>query len=102
MSPEGDSFSKLRWHGAPLAPEQKLRIAINNDRAAGSAGYGMFRGAKVMWRSGDEVRDLMVRYYTEHKELPASGAGNWKIVPDEARRTLEKEAIAAGARRSLQ
>jgi 2',3'-cyclic-nucleotide 2'-phosphodiesterase/3'-nucleotidase len=100
--PEGDRIRNLRWHGAPLAPEQKLRIAINNYRAAGSAGYGMFRRAKVAWRSGDEVRDLMVRYYTEHKKLPTSGAGNWKIVPDEARQTLEKEAIAAAARRSLQ
>jgi 2',3'-cyclic-nucleotide 2'-phosphodiesterase/3'-nucleotidase len=100
--PEGDRIRDLRWKGAPLAPQQKLRIAINNYRAAGSAGYGMFRGAKVVWRSGDEVRDLIVRYYTERKELPSRGRGNWKIVPEEARQTLEKEAAAMAARHSLQ
>ena len=49
--PEGDRIRNLRWHGKPLAPDQKLRLAINNYRAAGSAGYSMFTGAKIVWRS---------------------------------------------------
>ena len=61
-------------HGAPLAPDRKLRIAINNYRAAGSAGYSMFTGAKIVWRSSEEIRDLMVRYYTERKTLPGERA----------------------------
>ena len=100
--PEGDRIRNLRWHGAPLPPDQKLRIAINNYRAAGSAGYSMFVGAKVVWRGQEEIRDMIVHYYTDKKKLPAEVDNHWRLIPDEARKTLEKEAQAAGARPQLQ
>jgi 2',3'-cyclic-nucleotide 2'-phosphodiesterase/3'-nucleotidase len=100
--PEGDRIRDLRWRGRPLDMDAKLRIAINNYRAAGSSGYSMFGGAKIVWRSGDEIRDLMIRYYTDRKELPSKAAGNWRVLPELARRTLEKEAAEDAARRHLQ
>jgi 2',3'-cyclic-nucleotide 2'-phosphodiesterase/3'-nucleotidase len=78
--PEGDRILSLRWRGRPLAPEQKLRIAVNSYRAGGSGGYAMFRRAKVLWRSGEDIRELVIRYYTERKTIPADTDGNWKIV----------------------
>jgi len=90
--PVGDRIRNLRWHGQPLEDSQPLRIAVNNYRSGGSAGYTTFRGAKIVWRSGDEIRDLVIRYYIEHKELPTMPDGNWRIVPESARKTLEKEA----------
>ena len=92
--PEGDRIRHLTFQGKPLSPTQPLRIAINNYRAAGSAGYEMFKGAKVVWRSGEEIRDLLVRYYTERKTLPDQPSNNWRVVPETARKTLEKEAAA--------
>ena len=93
--PEGDRIRNLRWKGAPLAPDRKLRLAVNNYRAAGSAGYSMFAGAKVIWRSQEEIRDMIVRYYTGRKALPAGPDNNWRVIPEEARRTLEKEALSS-------
>jgi 2',3'-cyclic-nucleotide 2'-phosphodiesterase/3'-nucleotidase len=93
--PVGDRIRNLRWHGAPLAPDQKLRIAVNNYRAAGSAGYSMFARAKVVWRGQEEIRDMIVRYYTDKKKLSAAVDNHWRLIPDEARQTLEKEAQAA-------
>jgi len=61
-------------------PEQKLRIALNNYRAGGSGGYTMFRGAKVVWRSSEDIRGLLIRYYTEQKKIPDAPTGNWKLV----------------------
>jgi hypothetical protein len=40
----------------------------------------MFRGAKVVWRSSAGIRELVIRYYTERKSIPAETSGNWKIV----------------------
>ncbi len=100
--PEGDRIRNLRYKGKPLGPDEKLRIAINNYRAAGSAGYSMFLGAKELWRSGEEIRDLMVRYYTERKTLPAEASGNWRVLPDAARLTLEREARSQAGRPQLQ
>ena len=96
--PEGDRIRNLRRRGKPLAPDEPLRIAINNYRAAGSAGYSMFTGAAIVWRSGEEIRDLMVRYYTERKVLPDKATGNWRVIPEAARQTLRKEALDAAAR----
>jgi len=84
----------LRYRGAPLRDDQPLRIAINNYRAAGSSGYTMFREAKVVWRSGREIRDLMAEYFAERKRLPEKADGNWRLVPPRAVETLALEDAA--------
>jgi 2',3'-cyclic-nucleotide 2'-phosphodiesterase/3'-nucleotidase len=88
--PVGNRIRNLQFQGRPLAADQKLRIAVNNYRAAGSNGYAMFQKAKLVWRSYDDIRDLIVRYYTDH-ELPAGPDNNWTIVPAAARQSLEIE-----------
>jgi len=90
--PVGDRIRNLRWHGQPLQDTQPLRIAVNNYRSGGSAGYSTYRGAKVVWRSGEEIRDLVIRYYIDHKELPVKSDGNWRIVPEAAQKRLVREA----------
>ena len=92
--PVGQRIRNLRWHGQPLSDTQPLRIAVNNYRAGGSAGYTMFRDAKIVWRSTDEIRDLIIEYYSEHKTLPAAPDRNWRVVPEAAARALEREASA--------
>jgi 2',3'-cyclic-nucleotide 2'-phosphodiesterase/3'-nucleotidase len=92
--PAGRRIRNLRWHGKPLDDNQPLRIAVNNYRAGGSAGYSMFRDAAIVWRSPDEIRDLVIQYYTQHKTLPAHPDNNWRVVPEAALRTLEREALA--------
>jgi 2',3'-cyclic-nucleotide 2'-phosphodiesterase / 3'-nucleotidase len=89
--PPGQRVKNLRYHGAPLRDDQPLRIALNNYRAAGSSGYTMFRGAKVVWRSGREIRDLMVDYFTAKKRLPEKADGNWRLLPPRAVETLARE-----------
>jgi 2',3'-cyclic-nucleotide 2'-phosphodiesterase/3'-nucleotidase len=91
--PPGNRIRNLRWHGQPLADAQPLRIAMNNYRAGGTAGYSMFRGAKVSWRSPEEIRELVIQYYSEHKQLPARPDNNWRVVPEAARRELRAEAL---------
>jgi 2',3'-cyclic-nucleotide 2'-phosphodiesterase/3'-nucleotidase len=94
----GHRIRNLRWHGKPLDDQQPLRIALNNYRAGGSAGYSMFRGAKIVWRSPDEIRDLMIQYYSEHKTLPAQPDNNWRVIPEAALHTLEHEALGSEPR----
>jgi 2',3'-cyclic-nucleotide 2'-phosphodiesterase/3'-nucleotidase len=93
--PVGQRVKNLRYHGALLRDDQPLRIAVNNYRAAGSSGYTMFRGAKVVWRSGREIRDLMVDYFTAKKRLPEKADGNWRLVPPLAVETLAREEASA-------
>lgn len=90
--PEGQRIVNLRWKGQPLRDDQPLRIAVNNYRAGGSAGYGMFRAAKVVWRSTDEIREMMIRYFSEKGSIPTDPDHNWRVVPDAAREELLREA----------
>ncbi len=89
--PEGQRIVNLSWHGRPLDPNQKLRIAVNNYRAGGSGGYGMFRTATVLWKSNTDIRSLIIDYYSTHHRLPARASGNWRIVPPAAVKVLERE-----------
>jgi 2',3'-cyclic-nucleotide 2'-phosphodiesterase/3'-nucleotidase len=91
--PAGSRIRNLRFRGSPLQDEQPLRIAVNNYRAGGSGGYTMFRGTKVLWRSYEDIRELIIRYYSEHA-LPAAPDRNWRVVPESAHRVLEQEAAA--------
>jgi 2',3'-cyclic-nucleotide 2'-phosphodiesterase / 3'-nucleotidase len=90
--PAGGRVQNLRFRGQPLADDQKLRIAVNNYRVGGSGGYTMFKDAPVLWRSTQEIRDLMVEYYTEHKALPSAPDENWRVIPEAARVALERAA----------
>jgi 2',3'-cyclic-nucleotide 2'-phosphodiesterase/3'-nucleotidase len=93
--PAGQRVQGLRYRGAPLRDDQPLRIALNNYRAAGSAGYSMFREARVVWRSGREIRDLMIEYFGARRTLPERPDGNWRLVPPRAVETLALEEATA-------
>jgi 2',3'-cyclic-nucleotide 2'-phosphodiesterase/3'-nucleotidase len=97
--PAGQRIENLTYKGAPLKDDQPLRLAINNYRSGGSAGYTMFRDAKILWRSGKEIRELLIDYYTEKKQLPAKADNNWHLVPSTAVATLEAEIAASAATR---
>jgi 2',3'-cyclic-nucleotide 2'-phosphodiesterase/3'-nucleotidase len=91
--PAGDRIRNLTYRGRPVRPDQKFRIAVNNYRAAGSSGYKMFRETPIVWKSNRPIRDLVIEYYAERKQLPASPDHNWRIVPEGARKVLAAEAI---------
>jgi 2',3'-cyclic-nucleotide 2'-phosphodiesterase/3'-nucleotidase len=92
--PEGQRILNLKYKGKPLADELKLRIAVNNYRYGGSGGYTMFHSASVVWRSSQEIRELMIEYYTERKTFPSAADDNWRVIPDQARETLRREALS--------
>ena len=60
----------------------------------------MFVGAKLLWQSHEDIRDMMVRYYTRKGVLPSHADNNWHVEPAAAQETLEREAIADADRQS--
>jgi 2',3'-cyclic-nucleotide 2'-phosphodiesterase / 3'-nucleotidase len=92
--PVGDRIVNLEFHGKPLSPTQKLRVAINNYRDTGGGGYSVYKDLPVIYRSTKEVRDLLIEYLEKAKQFPAAD-GHWRIVPDAAREAIEKQALAA-------
>ena len=91
--PEGRRIRNLTWKGKPLDPDQKLRIAVNNYRYGGAAGYSMFKGAKILWRSPEDIRQLIVSYFGERGRLLDRPDNNWRVEPEAAREELRREAL---------
>lgn len=79
--PFGDRIQNLRFKGQPLRPDQKLKLATNNYRVNGGGGYTMYKNAPVLYRSGEEIRELIIDWVERHKTVPAEPNNNWKIVP---------------------
>ena len=79
--PIGDRIQNLRFHGKPLAPTQKLRLATNNYRVNGGGGYVMYKGAPVVYRSSEEIREMIIDWVESHKTIPSQPTNNWKLIP---------------------
>jgi 2',3'-cyclic-nucleotide 2'-phosphodiesterase/3'-nucleotidase len=79
--PIGQRIENLQFQGKSLPPTQKFRLATNNYRVNGGGGYTMYRDAPVVYRSGEEIRELIIDWVERHKVIPTEPTNNWKIVP---------------------
>lgn len=78
--PIGSRIEKLEFQGKPLSMTQKLKLATNNYRVNGGGGYTMYKGAPVVYRSSEEIRELIIDWVERHKTIPTEATNNWKIV----------------------
>ncbi len=79
--PLGQRIQNLKFKGQPLAPTQKLRVVTNNYRVNGGGNYTMYKDAPVVYRSSEEVRELIIDWVEKHKTIPTQSNNNWRIVP---------------------
>ncbi len=78
--PTGQRIQNLRFRGKPLSPTQKLRLATNNYRVNGGGGYTMYKNAPVVFRSSEEIRELIIDWVERHKTIPTAPTNNWRIL----------------------
>ena len=78
--PIGQRIENLQFQGKPLSPRQKLRLATNNYRVNGGGSYTMYKGAPVVYRSSEEIRELIIDWVERHKTIPTEPTNNWRIV----------------------
>lgn len=79
--PIGQRIQNLRFHGQPLSPTKKLRLATNNYRVNGGGGYTMYKNAPVVYRSSEEIRELIIDWVERNKTIPVAPNNNWRIIP---------------------
>jgi 2',3'-cyclic-nucleotide 2'-phosphodiesterase/3'-nucleotidase len=79
--PVGERIINLRFKGRPLDPAQKLRLVTNNYRVNGGGGYTMYRDAPVVYRSSQEIRELIIDWVERHKQIPPEPTNNWRLLP---------------------
>ena len=79
--PIGQRIQNLTFKGQPVKPDQKFRLATNNYRVNGGGGYEMYKAAPVVYRSSEEIRELIIDWLEKHKTVPTEPNNNWKLVP---------------------
>ena len=78
--PFGQRILNLKFKGRPLAMTQKLRVVTNNYRVNGGGGFTMYKDAPVVYRSSEEVRELIIDWVERNKTVPTQTNNNWRIV----------------------
>ncbi len=79
--PTGQRIRNLRFRGQPLSMTQKLKLATNNYRVNGGGGYTMYRNARELFRSSEEIRELIINWVEQHKRIPTEPTNNWRLRP---------------------
>jgi len=90
--PVGQRIRHLTYEGKPLDPVAKLRVAVNNYRYTGGGRYTVLQGLPVVYRSPQEIRELIIEYVTRSGVIPTTADGNWRIEPREALEAIVREA----------
>ncbi len=78
--PPGQRITDLTFKGRPLDDAQTFRVAINNYRYTGGGQYD-YKGLPIVYRSPQEIRDLIIEYMTRTGKFPEESDQNWEIVP---------------------
>lgn len=86
--PVGERVTELRLNGMPVSEDQKIMVAVNNYRATSQF---IPRGARALYSSTTEVRDLMVEYISEHSPLKPEECfiKNWELYPEFSQSELQ-------------
>ena len=77
--PYGQRIQNLRFKGQPLDLKQKLRLVTNNYRVNGGGGYTMYQNAKVVYRSSEEIRQLIIDWVERNRQIPTAPTNNWRL-----------------------
>jgi 2',3'-cyclic-nucleotide 2'-phosphodiesterase (5'-nucleotidase family) len=107
--PVGERVTRLEVKGKAVAPTDSFTLALTNYRQTGGGGYSMIVGAPEVYRSTEDVRQLLT------DEVQRAGVirpesyftRNWRIEPASAVSALYRQLrggvgpVAAGAQRAV-
>jgi 2',3'-cyclic-nucleotide 2'-phosphodiesterase (5'-nucleotidase family) len=106
--PVGERVSRLEVKGRPVAPMDSFTLALTNYRQTGGGGYTMIVGAPEVYRSTEDVRQLLTDEVRRVGVLRPQDyfTRNWRIEPASAVSALYRlmrggvGPVAAGAPRA--
>jgi 2',3'-cyclic-nucleotide 2'-phosphodiesterase / 3'-nucleotidase / 5'-nucleotidase len=82
--PAGERIINLMWHDQPLAPEQRLAVAVNSYRLNGGGGFEEIARAPRLRARGPEVREALAAYIRRAGTLDGDTGHAWTVLPDYA------------------
>ena len=83
-APVGSRVRELRFKGRDGKDGDLFSLAVNSYRAQGSGGYTALKGAKLLRRYNDEVRELLVERLRKAGTIQPRTDRNWFLAPETA------------------
>ena len=77
--PEGSRILDPRYEGLPLDLHAEFTLVCNSYRAAGGGHFPHLDEVEVVWRSSEEMADLIGNYLNDHRPWRPVVDGNWSI-----------------------
>ena len=82
--PAGERIARLSFRGEPLAPDRRLKVAVNSYRVHGGGGFPALSKAPIVWHQSRDIRELLIDHVRRARTLDGGFTRNWGIVPDYA------------------
>lgn len=67
--PPGDRVTSILYRGEELSGDRKLTVCMNNYRASGAGGYGVYAGCRVVREQPTEISELIIDYVLRHRDI---------------------------------
>ncbi len=86
-APAGQRIRNLRLskNDQPLDEAKTYTVAMNSYRATGGGGHLAAAGikqAKVVWKSSEEMRNILAEYIRQIGAIPVTADGNWALATE--------------------
>ncbi len=62
--------------------DARFTLVTTNYRVAGGGGFPALKRAEVVWRSSEEIRNLLIDYIREQGRIHPFCDDNWVVAPD--------------------
>jgi len=80
-APAGDRVRDLEYQGRSIDLHESFTLVCNNYRAAGGGGFPHLAQAPVIWKSSQEMTDLIGDFLSRHDPWKPAADHNWRVVP---------------------
>ena len=80
--PEGSRVRDLYFNGSPLDLDETFTVVCNSYRSAGGGLFPHLAEAEVVWRSSEEMADLIGDFLDRNRPYRPVVDGNWNIGRD--------------------
>lgn len=82
---KGDRISDLVFNktGQLLEMDKTYKVAMNSYRATGGGGYmpaAKAKDSRIVWKSSEDMRNILVDYIRNQKSISPKIDGNWNII----------------------
>jgi 2',3'-cyclic-nucleotide 2'-phosphodiesterase/3'-nucleotidase len=88
----GERIVSLSFGGESLPGRRRVTLALSSYRAQGGGGYAALRRARVVERTGREIRKLLEDYVRERGTISPEVFGNWSVLIPRGRTGRESRA----------